>query len=313
MAMHTQERLDADALKSTIEKYSSEFIIGAQGPDIWLYHSSLPWSNSEMCRITDEIGNIVHAERVNDFFASCLNTIRSNPYEEQQLAMISYVAGHLCHWALDSTAHPFIYYRTNGSTDETKYWHCRYEAMIDNYMMDPLKEEKRDCFPIKKLLNHDSLCEIAIQNLYYNALKEVWDIEIRDKYTHDALKDFKSVLSYTSKKGFLYGLVYVYETLTNNNWQFTSHFITGEKDDTRDILNLNHQIWFHPCDSSEVHHEDFLELVEASIDKAVTALELFSDALGNGEDEAFLKFIDNRNYETGLSHSEKMKYFDPIY
>ena len=314
MAMHVKENLSSDALVSTIEKYPSEFIIGAQGPDIWLYHYAIPWKNSEICAISDELGELVHAERVNDFFADCLNTIRYTEDEEKTLAMISYVAGHLCHWALDSTAHPFVYYRTDGSTEETRYWHCRYEAMLDNYIMDFLRDEKREFQPIRKLLSHDDLCEEAIQEVYYSAFKNVWDVEIQDGFAHDALKDFKTILTWTNREGFLYRTLALVETMTHSDWKYTSHFITGKKDDTRDILNLTHQRWFHPCDASEVHNESFIELIEQAVVKGSRALDLFADALGKKEDEEFLlDFIGNRNYETGYDHKESMKYFNPIY
>ncbi len=306
--------LDSDALKETISKYPQEYSIGAQGPDFLFYHSALPWQDKELSSISNNLGHMAHVEHINDFYQACLDTIREVNDASLQLAMISYVSGHLCHWALDSVAHPFVYYRTDGRTKETKYWHTRYESMLDSYMIDYYKTENMPYLPVKNLLKHDEMCETVIRIIYLSVFKKVWDLDVKEEFIHDGLKDFKAVMSFSGKKTLLYEILRLYEILTNDNWHFTRYFITGEKDESRDILNLNHQLWTHPADNSEVHHESYPELIEQAIERARKALDLFANALGNQEeDRELLAFIGNRGYDSGKNVPIKIKYADSIY
>ena len=314
VAQKAKELLESDALKDTIGKFPQEYSVGAQGPDFLFYHSALPWEDKELCSISNHLGHIAHQERINDFYQAALDTIRETNDPSLQLAMISYVCGHLSHWALDSIAHPFVYYRTNGQTKETKYWHTRYESMLDNYMMDFYKRDGMEYMPIKKIIATDSLCLSAMKTVYLSVFKKVWNLDVKEEYVTDGMKDFRMLMSFAGKKTLLYWLIRYYEILVKDNWHFSRYFITGEKDETRDILNLNHQIWTHPCDNSEVHHESYPELIEMAIQRSKEAMDLFANALGNEEEDSiFIKYLGNRGYDTGKNTTVKMKYFDSIY
>jgi len=228
--------------------------------------------------------------------------------------MISYLAGHLCHWALDCTAHPFIFYRTNGTTEETKYWHYRYEAMIDTYMMDYLKDENLITYPPASLLEHDELVIKAITEIYRSPVKEIWDFDLYEKNINKAFRDFHNILMLIYDPiGIWFYIIQTIEIIRKKKWSFTSHFLMLKLDDTKDILNMTKQKWSNPCDCSEVHNDSFIELFDAAIDLGVKTLKLFDNATQKDHATALLKLINNRSYDTGYPDFRTMKYYDSIY
>ena len=71
------------------------------GPDLWFMHQ--PW------RRRQGRGRRMHTTRMGAFLLSLLRRARTAPCREE---MFSYLAGFLCHYALDSTAHPYVIYVT---------------------------------------------------------------------------------------------------------------------------------------------------------------------------------------------------------
>ncbi len=314
MAEKVFKDMPDNMIKQMIIKYHEPFMLGANGPDFLYYHSSLPGSDQKQRKIYTDLANDIHSEHINDFYHIAFKRVINQEDEDLKGRMIAYLAGHLCHWALDCIAHPFIFYRTDGNNIETKYYHFRYEAMIDNYMLEHLKDEKLISLPSAALLNHKNEDIIAIKNIYIPIIREIWAYPIDEKAIVKAFRDFHYVLllSY-DPVGVWYGMVRFLEWILKDKWKFTSHFITLKKDQTRDILNINHQKWSNPCDCSDVHHESFLELFDLSLELGIKVSALLDKAIQDDSDKKLLNFINNRSYDTGHSDLRSMKYFDPIY
>lgn len=313
-AMEVLDRLPENKFKDTLKNYAHEYRIGSNGPDMFFYCHAFPWDNQKLNEAYSELGSKVHAEHINDFYHDTIQLITAQNDPVTKEAMISYVAGHLCHWALDSVAHPFIYYRTDGNNPETKYWHSRYEGMIDNYMMDYLKRDNRNCFPARKILDCGSVTKEAIYQIYGPIVHHIWDIEISKEEINKALHDFRSLMTFVYDPiGILYHLFRIYELIKDMDWKYTCHFITGKKDDTIDVFNDTHQKWCNPCDSSDVHHESLWDLFEKAQELCVKVLESFEKAIDTGNDKELLMILQNRSYNTGYSTFKTQKYFNSIY
>lgn len=306
--------LTDDKLKAMIKANHHAFRLGVNGPDFLYFINSLPWSDQKVRKSYTALANEIHKTHINDFYHLAFKIIKKNNESENYDKMIAYLAGHLCHWVLDSITHPFIFYRTNGTTADTKYWHYRYESMIDIYMYDHLKSKQLLNLPSAALLNHDSLDIDAIAKLYIPIVKEIWSFELDVKTINRAFKDFYTVLllSY-DPVGIWYHIIRGFELIKNDEWNFTSHFITNKKDLTRDILNINHQKWSNPCDCSDVHHESFIDLFDQAHLLGIKTLNELQHAIATNKDNQLLTIIDNRSYDTNHREFKSMKYFDPIY
>ena len=105
--------------------------IGLHGPDLLFYYHAAK-SNP-----VSALGNAMHERPGREFFDHAHTVVRQAPDREAALA---YALGFVCHFALDSTCHPFVeqYTRQSGVT------HCEIETEFDNLLMrrdglDPLK------------------------------------------------------------------------------------------------------------------------------------------------------------------------------
>ena len=117
--MEVLDKLDGN-LKKIIENNIELYNIGLHGPDILFYYHPLK-SND-----ISAMGHTIHSKIANDFFENARRVIlRSKDYD----ASLSYIAGFICHYMLDSQCHPYI--RQN----EDKFSHNEIEAELDRAVM----------------------------------------------------------------------------------------------------------------------------------------------------------------------------------
>lgn len=104
-------------LRTAVLAYPREYDIGQQGPDIFFFYQ--PYRRN---RIT-AYGVRRHDEPAARMFAPILKMRREK-------AALSYLAGLICHYALDKWCHPYVYAHSGGSAG-----HARMEAAFDLHIM----------------------------------------------------------------------------------------------------------------------------------------------------------------------------------
>ena len=105
--------------------------MGLHGPDLMFYYKALQ-SNP-----VNRLGNTMHEQKGEMFFTRARTVVENAPDKDAALA---YALGFVCHFALDSTCHPYVeaYVRESG------VGHCEIETEFDNALMredglDPIK------------------------------------------------------------------------------------------------------------------------------------------------------------------------------
>ncbi len=86
----------ANDLASPLKDELALFALGCQGPDLLFYYQ--PWHQNPI----SDYGHFLHSQKAADFIAPLVNSGRLN--KKQQ----AYLAGFICHYALDKAAHPLI-------------------------------------------------------------------------------------------------------------------------------------------------------------------------------------------------------------
>ena len=119
-----------EALQKKIEPYRALYDIGLHGPDLLFYYKALQ-SNS-----VNRLGNAMHEQPGTVFFERARGVIRNAKNRD---AALVYALGYICHFALDSTCHPFV----EQFTRESGVTHCEIETEFDNMLLrrdgyDPL-------------------------------------------------------------------------------------------------------------------------------------------------------------------------------
>lgn len=298
-----------NSLTEIIMNNYQEFAIGTSGPDLFFYYNVYPWMNQKEAKRIAKIGSKIHQENINDFFKELLHHAKYS-YNSK---VISYTAGLLCHFVLDSIAHPFIYYFTQApETNDSDYYHRNFESNIDGLL---LKYTNRLNLKPYSIVAFDNDSIKAIFNVYAYPLKKVYNIEITEDIIDKCMHHFYSLqkLLYDpyAIKDFCTRKI---ETIFNVKSQALSMLIpTKYYEDNLDILNLKHETWYHPV-TKEASNQSFIDLFLYSIKKAKELLEMFNQYLNDEIDiEDLLMIIQNKSYDTGMSYNAKMRFFDCKY
>lgn len=119
-------------IQELIKKHRELYLIGIHGPDILFYYKALT-SNS-----VNSVGFGLHEKPSRDFFSHGLELLQKKASDQD--AMLSYLLGFLCHFALDSTCHGYI----ENKIQVSGIFHTEIEVEFDRMLMendgyDPLR------------------------------------------------------------------------------------------------------------------------------------------------------------------------------
>ena len=117
-------------LREKLEAHRELYDIGLHGPDLLFYY------HAEKSTPVAALGNAMHDEPGRTFFDRARRVVHE---EADREAALAYALGFVCHFALDSTCHPFV----EQFTRESGVTHCEIETEFDNMLMrrdgyDPL-------------------------------------------------------------------------------------------------------------------------------------------------------------------------------
>lgn len=303
-AQSTKPKIKNEKIKQCIMDYPHEFMIGSNGPDFLFFYRFF----HEEGKTVRQYGSLLHSSHINDFYRIALAEIEKQSNQELKDAMIAYVAGHLCHWALDSRSHPYIFYKTGNFEGFHAYMHHRFESMLDAMLLKRMLNTDVKHYNYDLLASRSSLSIAAIAEIYVPVLQQLFQADVDEKTIALALKDWQRLnallhdpMQWKSK------VVSMYEKMVNKPWLYQGNIVPVEIDESFDILNLKHEAWCYPVDKNRVSHESFIEIFNRSVSLACTCIENMLDS------EALCNILRDESYDTGVSGNQEMLYFDLIY
>ncbi|MGM9912996.1 zinc dependent phospholipase C family protein [Floccifex sp.] len=288
--------------------------IGSNGPDYLFFHGLNPThlKAHSNCRT---LGSICHKSNVNDFYLSCLESIRKEQDLDVRQDMIAYVCGHLCHWILDATVHPYVFYRTGDCTGQSSWWHHRFESVLDAIVLKVKREVTIKDYKAYEICDVSKELVRAIARIYVPIAKNVFDLDVKPHEIMESLQDWCAIekILYDASGRKLKSLSSVELALGKEN-ALSGLIVPNEPDDPFDTCNLLHNAWCHPCDDTKISTASFFDLYEQAKRDALYVIPLFVDCIDDEtkQDDLF-SFIGNRNYDLGISKDLPMKYFKLIY
>ena len=301
-----QTKSNTDNLRKIINKYHGVFLFGCQGPDPFFFYHPLPTGDKEKHKKVRKLGSILHHEHINDTFRILLEMSK----ESQNEIDIAFVAGFLCHWALDSVAHPYIFYSTDSLTEDILAAHQIFETMIDRGILDVNGLEKTD-YQTYKLLKHPDEMYERVSNIYQRIFKEIDGLDVEKEDIISSYKTFYKVQKlFYDPNNRKFKVIGVLEKMVGMDGVGTSMIIPAKYDDELDAMNFKHAEWIHPCDDTVKSTESFEELGSKAASLGIVVLENYEKYLaGEAGVEDILDVIGNRTFETGLQPGVEMKYF----
>ncbi len=291
------------------------YTIGSNGPDFLFFSGLEPkalFSNREQENVLRAIGGKLHKGNVNAFYASALDSISKESDPSIKLDMMAYVCGHLCHWALDSTVHPYVYYRTGKGHLQNNFNHHRMESVLDSIILKVKKNTTIKDFYTPAIANCSLSESRAIARVYIPAIASIFNTKIEPHMIKETLDNWHFIqkAEYDPSGHKLSSLKKIEKGLRKKNLA-SGLIVPNVPEDNYDVCNLLHRVWSHPCDASLVYTKSFFDLYEEAMKKALDAIALFLKAVQDPKNkEEFLEFLGDRNYNTGIKNPPEMKNFD---
>ena len=109
-------------LREKTTPYRPLYDMGLHGPDLMFYYRALQ-SNP-----VNRLGNAMHEQPGRVFFTRARGVVNT---ARNKNAALAYALGFVCHFALDSTCHPYV----ERYTRESGVSHCEIETEFDNQLM----------------------------------------------------------------------------------------------------------------------------------------------------------------------------------
>lgn len=260
-----------------------------------------------------------HTNKTQDFFVNLINYIKENDYTED-IDVNSFLVGTICHYVLDSTVHPYIYYKTGyfNKNDKSTYKynnvHTFMETFLDNDMIKRRESINPYKFNISKFSFDTSKFSNELNDTIKYTFKETFDVDNMDKIYYKSLKQMRNSIfifrqdRYGIKK-FFYKLA---DTFTSKRvFRFEAISYHYPLNDRHNFLNENHKLWRNPCDYSLTSEESFLDLYLRALKLAKVMICASFDYI-NGKDIELEKVFINKSYITGLDCEldKELKYFE---
>lgn len=260
-----------------------------------------------------------HTNKTQDFFVNLINYIKENDYTED-IDVNSFLVGTICHYVLDSTVHPYIYYKTGyfNKNDKSTYKynnvHTFMETFLDNDMIKRRESINPYKFNISKFSFDTSKFSNELNDTIKYTFKETFDVDNMDKIYYKSLKQMRNSIfifrqdRYGIKK-FFYKLA---DTFTSKRvFRFEAISYHYPLNDRHNFLNENHKLWRNPCDYSLTSEESFLDLYLKALKLAKVMICASFDYI-NGKDIELEKVFINKSYITGLDCEldKELKYFE---
>ena len=266
-----------------------------------------------------KMGTYLHNNHANLYFANIINYLRTHN-ETHNSELLSYLYGSICHYVLDSTLHPFIYYyggkyeKNNSKTYKYRGKHDYIELMIDAIMCKERYNKrieechiKRQVFP--KLAFTYNLSAI-INQVYLDTfhIKNGWKLYFKSYRRYRFC--FRHFMN--SRFGVKKAIYKLIDKIPVCPIKLQNHCYYVSKLDYS-VLNIEHKKWYYPVDKKISYHYSFFDLYDVAVVRAVKLITLIDEAIDKDDKtiKKVVKEIGNLGYGTGVNENRKvtMKYF----
>ena len=255
------------------------------GPDVWFMYQ--PWKRRE------GRGRRMHTTRTGQFLMSLARRAKDSRCPEE---MFSYLAGFLCHYALDTATHPYIVYMTEEKTKIPR-GHMSFEHTLDQLEMlragvwgekHPVTDHYYPKLRLPECLRED--IDAVFREVYGwpHCWKALNHSSCRFRLCYRVLENPKGLVTRIAK-------ITGHPALRSVTYA-ASHF------EGTDVENSGHAEWAHSHEPSEKSTADFSEMKSAARREA---LEMITAAyryifLSEISEEELSRRIGSLSYLSGL-------------
>ena len=267
-----------EAVRALTAAHRGEFLIGTMGPDPY-FGDEMPKPLFSPDRV--DLAQKLHETDARDLFLAML------PLAKTSAAMSAYLLGFICHFLLDTNAHPYIEARFPGSL------HTPAEIQIDLMMTDrvalpDVPEQPRSFYHTGHLA--------ALDALHAALAKALFGADSTGAFARSFRKWIGvNTISYDpqNRKLRFFGAV---ERLFAIKGKLTGYLVSRHPDPD-DRLNLKHATWRAPWDEATARTESFVDLFDRACAEGPDLLNAAYAALQGGDKEEALRLIGARRMD----------------
>lgn len=303
--VQTMRKLGASPIRQEIKQNYTAFGLGLQGPDIFFY--DLP---SYVIYGTN-IGSVCHTTDTGKFLFFLLQSRFLFPKGKEREIAESYIAGFIGHYLLDTTCHPYVYFKSKDCSDSPAAFgpHVNLETDIDTAFLRHYKKMQPSGFYQERTIKlspagHRVIAKIlhyCYSNVYPGlkvsfgtTLRATFSMPLSAGLLHDRTGQKKAL----ARKGesLLLGYPFFSALIPSDFLQFSP-----------DPLNLARRPWKNPWDEKKVSTASFPMLFSAASRNYAGYLkrldEIFSckkEAVLPVLEGTLLSDLGNNSYHSGL-------------
>lgn len=233
-----------------------------------------------------------HNTKTKDFFLNMIRYIKTHKKVDDPQAM-SLLYGHVCHYFLDTTMHPFCYYLEVGTKKASIISnHTLIEGFWSSYFADYVLKTTVD----PSFFNQADLTKVA------DILKDTYQITYKEKNILESAKRVIKTFTLLEKMKKMLNL-----ELLKQISRFNA-FLAKNGYSKETLLNSNSETWFNPT-SGFVSKLSCLQLFNLSIVKTSEAIEEINKYLYNNASlNNVKKIFANLSYDTGVNTKYGLKF-----
>lgn len=307
-----------DALPANIKNHLSvsRLRMFSQSTDSFLFYRLFSLKSSHGLR---KFQHIFHVSKSQEFFITLVKYIRDY-HLENDIDTCSFLCGFISHYVLDSTMHPFIFYKSgkfrknDPKTYKYNSLHTLMEVYLDNHLIIAREKHTPYHFPIGEFCFDLTPFSSELNKTISYTFKEVFQLSQMDEKYYESLKNMRFALvtfrqdKLGIKKAF-YKFIDTFTTKKCMRFEFVSYHVSMKT--SFDFLNFNHHMWRNPTTYSITSRESFYDLYVKSLKLAKKIIEDTFLYL-SGENIDLSKVYTNLSYTTGLDCTlkKKLKYFE---
>lgn len=256
------------SLQNIIDRHPSAYFWGLQGPDLLFFRDIIKGKSP-----LPVYGAKMHSELTKELFEELGNAITENSNSPKGEILLSYVMGFIGHYALDITAHPYIFFlqareEENNTNGIIRGIHNRIECDIDTVLYQKKHGQHVNKYkPSKKMLGTPATHE-PISELYARILWRVYGIKVKKSEIMFCFSDARKMFFFMLDplNGLVLNSVRIYEKLIKKPNYFSSHI--RRKNVEEDVLNLTHQSWHNLNIPDLDDSRDFIDLFSQATEKS---------------------------------------------
>lgn len=267
----------------------------------------------------NDLQEYCHYNDTDTFFLNFIKRIKEKNFQNNPTILAS-LYGHLTHYTLDSTTHPYIIYKTGEYKKEKpetlKYngLHNKMEMAIDAYFYEQKEHKLFKNFKIHKHLITKEKFDKDLLNLLNEVYEETFPIpKGGDKYQKGCRNMYYAykflIVDQTGIKKIFYRL---FDKMTPKKKGVYENFSSHITNIDNIILNNKHQVWYNPW-NKEPSTESFFDLYNKALKNCIVLFEATHNFLEDKiTEEEYKNVLKDKSYVTGLSWhiKEDMKYLE---